>query len=643
MLITARLTIAGVEVPVAGFRFENPPGVLGASLTVALARPELSQAPAGASIVFEIGIAPDADTAYSYVTVVGGGKLMGQDASLSWTPSSAGGKPGDTLQISGITPVADRWNKAPARPVIMYNPQYVDAANLGADTEEVIIDLDTGRAILPVLEPVENLNLWQAIARAYTKSMPMLSAAHVTTELQLESNSVGAGCGFDKVVTNLPNFPVDRVDFTIEGGFHAGVAGLTSIFEPIYFEDRNVLYILAPDRGLPAGFAPRQLGLSCVIRTQTTREPSEIINVIVLSYNLPNTGGGVAGLIPSIRLVDEDPIETAGGRTRVEVTRRLVDWKDLGTGAVVFTNEESTETRTYTIRDGVPTLISQETLETNYQFNGRLKAGHTRTILATYPDPAKPNPDPDNPTPLDSFGEVLVESNRIDWRTDYSSPEDSLMLRSVTETSGLVLVEPNTPKNDYTPILDAARTPGLIVADGSQSTDTRAIKTTIEQLRESGLNQAQIVTTIVDELKEISQTAPPVVSRTGSRSTSLGARGRGRGRNSRVVRERIIDPASIALYGIRRAAPLDVGYLDPIEARKEARRRLARISKGGRRSVSIELPGVDLSLRRGSIVRPPLRSGFDTDFIVIGFTITGRALGTPQARIDQLLNAVELV
>lgn len=662
MLVGAWLTINGVSVPVAGASIKAPSRKLGASVTIALAVPDVTSVPQGASVTFEVGAGAGSPVVWSRVPYMSLGKLLGRAYNISWIPRP--GKPGDTVQFSAISPLADRLGLAPERPVILYNPDTVDSQNLVGDTSNYDRDALTGAAILPVLEPVSGLTLKAVLDRAFTNRPPNLSrqAATLSTstgrDIYAESLGVGTGAGFNSVVTNIGDYPVDRVDFSEEGGWLGGVQALIAPYEAEVFEDSNTLYIIDPDKGLPAGLQVRALPLSCFIDLNETVEATEIVNVLRFSYltrTPPVDRDGniiIQGAIPSIERPVLPATESGQGRSyvRVETYPEFEVWKDLTTGQVVARNEIQTETRKYTYRDKVQLTpqaggrvkrqivpggiveTSVETVQTHYQ--GKLKKDSLRKISAVYYDPnVKGAPD-------SSLREVMTETNRLEWRPDVNSPGESELVRSITETEGIVLVEKDRDGNKlYTPILQA-QSSGLIKGDGSQYTTRMPIRTVIEELRDSGFNQSAVITTEFNLLTGSVEVSPPVYTRTGSRSTAQKVGNRVT-QAAFTVRERITDVASIAAYGKRRAASLSLGEVEPELARRIARRRLYRLANP-RQSVTVTLPGIDFTIRRGSLLRPARRSGYSGTYMVTGWTITIRGLGTEGVDVKQVLECIEV-
>lgn len=638
MLITGRLTntITGQVVRAAGFQYTAPPGSLGASIMIALTNPLEGGLPLGDALKFELGFGTmTLPPVWSWVTIVDSGRIAGRDAQVSLVQGTGKSAPGDTLQVSALNVLADRWTLAPSAPVYMVDPEKIDPATLLVSAWDAPKDGET--PILPLIELYGGLNLWQVLERAYVQ-----------------------GCGFERFVTNLPNYPIDRADFTLGGGWHGGATPGYAVFDPVFYEDLNVLYIWDIDRGLPAGYVPHSLALKCIITLGDATAPEEITNAILLSYRLPQLEtaggevifpGGIANAIPSKRFEHDTPavggIPNKAGYYRQEINRTILEYKDITTGAVVFAAEVETETLNYVYRMTVQreVLTSRQVLSNTYQ--GKLKTGHNMRLEATYPNPmVEGNPD--------IFGDVLRESCVMEWGADMQNLGESVLKRCVTETSGVVLVEEELELREgetvkrkvLTAITEAARGANIILdldkqeeAEVKQYTEDLPIKTVFEVLRETGGNQAQVETTVIDRLKGVA--LPPVVqSRPGSLSTYGGKRSAGAPQNMRT--ELIKDPVSIAAYGFRRAMDLNVGSVPAVEARALALRKLYRLAHP-RRSVTIELPGVDLGIRRGSVVKAFNRAGGFVTVFVTGFTITGKALGVRgQQTINMILEGIEV-
>lgn len=630
MKLIERLTVNGDVVPISGYSMDTPTDGMGQSVTIALAKPDITSIPFDAEITFEVGASKYITGAWidSYAPpIITEGKLKGRNYSVKWIPDNNGGYPGDVIEFSSISPVADKWSISPPQPIVMYNPQVIEGAKLLQDPGEAI--RLNGVPLLPLLLPKEDLNSKQVIDYGY------------------------GACGFPRIISNLIDIPVDRVDFTLEGGYHAAVNGVIGWLEPEVFEHLGILWIIDPEEGLPSGLEVKTLSPNAVVEVAQSFNPEITSNAVILSYKNPAQIN--AGELPHEFFIDEPPIEGGEGKgyTRIEVRRHITEFRDINSDELIRTEEHEIVTSHFAYRDtilvvtnpdgsigrtrtpGAIRLVSRETIANRYV--GNTKSGHTRTIEAVYSNP-------DN-AGRDAFGVVLVEENSLIYGIDNNHAGESLLEFSETKTIGVVLQE---TKDDglivYTPIVDA-NSGNLVESDGSQTLKyNQPIETVTERLRQTSANQSNVETVIIDHLGGSVRTIPPVQSRVGSRSTynpsfSLDSK---YGHRPGFIRELIEDEASVAEIGLRKPITFDVGPCPPETARRLARRKVRKLTKPPKR-LTITLPGIDFSLRRGSLVICPLRTGYDGKAIVTGYKITASGIGTPQARRVQVLDARELI
>jgi hypothetical protein len=674
MLLKAQLKVNDEELDISGFSFKTPPNVMGQSVTLALTTPNINAISEDSTIEFFLGAGNLVEGApvYSMVRLLQAGRVFGQSNNINWISDERGGKPGDICEIDLMSPLGDKWALCPAAPITMYDPVKVDGSTLMPNNANLprIVDPITGgyQLIYPALEPVSGLSLWKALDRAYTNNRPALApeanalSAILGRSVYDVSRGAGTGIGFAKVITNVPDIPIDTASFGYEG-WNAGAAALLTNYKTEVFEVDNILYIICPFFPLPPGFTPKVLNLRCVISVNLAKNPSEITNGAFMSYKILNGSTNITGAIPSIRFVDEEPRITGAGvsYSRTEISRRLVEYK-LGT-QIVHTEETDITTRVYAYRPNITIasnadgdyernvqggdvkLISEETLTNSYQ--GKLKTGYERTTKATYPDPNQLGAP-------DTYGQVKKETCRQTWASDMNNPGEFILSYSEIITEGLCLVEeqeveftddPSGKKfkyinKVYTPILEA-NNQFLITGDpGTQYTENKTLTTKTEELRDNGFNQTDVLTTVIDNINGVILSSE-VQPRTGSTGTYNPAASPSA--NGSVITEFITDKDSIQKYGLRKPLRIDIGYLSPVLGRKLVAGIIKQTSNPPR-SVNIEIPGVDFSIRRGSIVVPPYREGSSgVMYLVRGSTITGRALGTPAAWINQTLECIELI
>jgi hypothetical protein len=651
MILTERLLINGSPLPVSGWNIQAPKDGMGRSVTIALAKPDPGSIPVDADVTFEIGASvwngASYDTSYA-PPIIEGGRLNGRSYTVRWIPDERGGFPGDVIEFSSLSPMADRWSICPELPVIVFDPAKVKESSIkfrDADLIREYGDYEGGyRLLTPEKESTPDLNLHRIIDRCYKD-----------------------GCGFTRVVTNLPNPPIDRLDISVESGYHAAVLPLMQkvALHLLVSELDNILYIFDPSRGIPSTFPVKELGLDCVVEKSENINPEVLSNAVILSYRQDPGGTIYIGERAEPKIIDLETVESPEGGegtpsyTKQDGYRRVTEFYDIVTNELRRVEEHEIVTRLYGYPDIIEVdvqtvdgeevvtrtrtpqvstlrLLARETTSNTY--TGNTKAGHTRTVEGYYSNPETRG--------IPEFGEILRETNTSTWTVDLNHPGESILKRSVTRVSGLCLRE--ALKDGYlvyTPITDADEG-GLIKSDLSQGIEVKPIETVIEELVETGINQANVETRIIDHLQGRPRKTG-IQGRPGSRSTYFPNFALPQAKNG-YIREIIKDEDSVALYGLRKPTSLDVDRLGAVEGRILARRKLEYL-KEPPKNVAITLPGIDFSITRGSLVKPPLRvfatgagSIDPIKFIVEAFNITASGIGTEQARYTMRLDCLEV-
>jgi hypothetical protein len=604
--LTARMKVNGNVTPFESFAFNAPPDVLGARLDVIMAREDLEQIAADASIDFEIGVTATGQT--QFVALVKNGRLAGRTLNLSADDTAA---PNDRLAVSIVNVLADRWQLAPRAPFIMYDPARVPEKDVKPDSRNAVLT-EAGGAIVTALVPFGGLSMRAVLEAAYVK-----------------------GCGFQKVITNIPDFPVKVANFDLTGTFHGTAQAFLGIFDPIYFaDDGNHLFIIDTERPLPAGFTPRALPLGAVIDPAWTLPAKNFINALVLTYPADPDGD----TITFFETIEQDPQMTTGNfgaddYSETDVSRRVRKYYDMLEPAVILSEtvvEEKTEI--HSMVEGQLELTFRDTQRDNYDSRG-LKSGHLRTIEASVLTPE------DGERKLKT---VETEINTTAWMVDPNEPSQSLMLWSETRTSGLVLVEAEAAPDGTdirTPILKAQENKIIDKDSTTQTTEDAPIRTVRESLvpkggatASGGAQQWEIKTVEIDHL-----TGTTIPRRTQPRAGS-NVTGNQSARNRSIL---LRNSTSEALYGNRQPASLSSGEVPREIALEQARLYLNKLAHG-RLEWSTDLPGVDMAARRGSIFRPNDRDGLTGTFIVTGLTVTGKPVGDGAFDVSMALQGREL-
>ncbi len=586
-----RLLADETEVPITTATLRAPTGAVGKGLSVTLAIPDPALVSSSASLIFQLGVW--AEDEWSWVTLLDGGRLAGRDHDIGLAER----RPTDTVQVSTIDLLGDRWQLAPPYPLTLYDPAQVDAETLAPDSQDALKD-ETGFTITPHYQALGNLTLRRALTAAYVE-----------------------GCGFTAVETNLPDYRVPRVDFTMPGGYHAGVAPLVALFEPVYAADGETLWLLDPDEAVNSAAPPYALPLSAVVTVKDAQAPRQITDALIVSYQERVSDDEI---IVGERTEQESV--TAGrfgepGYTETETTRHF---RQFGRAAEpgVITREVLLD-QTTTVHDHTLTMIHRERQQDTFDALNR-KTGHTRTVEARVPD-------------LASSGDLALlnvseEKCAITYRPHPTQTGKYVQDNSTTYVEGLALIDNDNTYRDEPfrlPLTDAHRN-GFVDVDADQAAEWRPLKTTTEALRVRGDGQLDVQVIVVDHLAhttERSSTTP----RVGEIALDT--------KRQRTRRVLVRLPGSTT--SVRRVAEVSAGEMPRTVALALGRRKLARLNSPPRQ-VSIQLPAVDFAIRRGLLVTAYNRAGASGVFIVTGWTITGERLGTREQVVRMALDAIEV-
>jgi hypothetical protein len=565
---SVRLLVNGSPVPIKSATLNAPPDTLGTELNVELARPDAALVPLDASVDFELGIWTGA--AFAFERLLTGARLSGRSKRIV----NAGNLPTDTVALSFVDIVGDRWNLAPQAQTLVYDPDKIDAP----DTESpagstLLIRETTGETVATISTAVPDLTLYEVLRLAYVE-----------------------GCGFEEVKTNLPNFPVEQVSFTLTGGYDAGVRPLLSPFSPVVFAVGNVLWIVDPDATLPAGLTPKALTVSRLVEITSTlpnREPVDGLLARIKSDAIP-------GEYVTERLETEPPVEAGtfgtSSFTTTTTERRIREYRTTDNPAVIR-REEVASLKT-TVEDWQFNVISRET-QTD-QFDGlNRKTGHRKSVEARLPDPEADG--------ALSLMEASRETQNIHYGAHPLKPTVDTILRIVTVSEGQILVDSDNQYlgEDFKSPLTEAHRSGNVETSG-QTLEFGALKTKYETLAVRG-QSVEMETRIVNHLSN----APDLTSTT-TRPGSAEIE-----RKSQATQTILLTLPGVTRT--RRLAEFDGTGLPSATALDLANRELRKLS-----SPPLEFAGVlafpDRSLRRGSVVAISERAAAALGvFIATGF------------------------
>lgn len=597
---TAQLLADGQAVPISAFRLSEPRESLGTALQVTLATPDVSLVTLAARLDFDIGVWYGG--VWHWVRMLSQGRLAGRENTIAFTEQ----RPSDTVNLSVVDIVGDRFSRAPRVPVLLYDGEEVDPP--AEPTQEQMIFLESGGEIVPSVTETPDLSLRKALDYAFV-----------------------AGCGFDEVRTNIPDFPVSQVEFTMDGGYEAGVRPLLQLFDPLIFptEDGNTLWVLDTTTSAPAGLPTLELPLSAVVSLQDTMPAREIFDGIIVTYRPDDDGDYYTETLKT----ETSNAGTFGneGYTETTVEQRIREYRNSSDPATVLKSMVvSTKT---TVEDFEFNVIHRETQADTYDGMGR-KTGHKRTVEDRVPE-------------MDGgsleLQETLSETCSISYRQNPLRPREVLQDKVITHTRGLIHVDNDNTYRDEPfklPAVDAHRN-GFVDPDGDQEYQTGPLKTVVESLRATGERTLDVLVVVTDHVSNTVErsSAQPRVADAGFNARSNHQRRTLITVAGTTLAANVLRPGSVESG--RRIPTLDLSQMPGSIVLPLARKRLADLNDPPH-TLSAQLPDINFALRKGTLVRPHHRSGLFGNYVVVEREINGQLLGSGEQRIQMSLAAKQL-
>jgi hypothetical protein len=561
------------------------PESLGFEVEIELARPTLATVDlATQDIVFELGTRSTPGGAFAWETII--------DADAINRHSYRTAFAGRSLSISLASGLDDKLARAPSSFTTLYDPDRVKVDY--SDVEN--IPIETGGNLLFTVEARPVLNLYDALFYLAKK------------------------CGFSGYQTNAPNFQIERVDFSPLETYLDAVSPILGVLEPYIFERDNKLVVLEPTAALPAGFEPLDLTSAEFTEYEHEFESEPLLPGFLINYEQTKTRSTTHADRTTTPTPDEIGVYGTPGYSKTEYVNRYRDYFETGNPTAIKT--EMLEEKRTTIGSAGST-IARETETHALDAQGRRKST-TNTIEALVPVL--------NGSTEKQLLTVKVEKISYSYKPDPENPARYIIAKKTTETTGLIAIDSDNKyldENFEQGLLDGHKT-GNLKAD--MTTRFGAISTTTEIVSKLGGGQAQTKITKIDHL---AGTTTNSLSDLKSGEISVGGFESKPGRLI-VYRD---DIATVTKRGKIEnfslgALPLAIGL--PLAKRKLK----ARIE--GRRRGSVSFRGFDYHLRRGATYRVLDREGALMNCIVLGFSITGEALGTREQNISTRLDVAEI-
>ena len=594
--IQARLKVGGSVKDISGFTLEVPTGALGARLTALLAdfTPGLDTSQ---PVKFEIGITKGGVT--EFATLLDDARITDKSKTTRLG--------GDATQITAVSRLADKWKLTPRQPIVLYDPDQVDMVTETSQGRNDVVDA-AGLAIEPVYTPVASLDLYQLLHFIYVEKL-----------------------GFGQVITNIPNYALERAEFGLTTPYHSVAAGQVALFEPQYSsEDASMLFIIDPQGTLPDGFPAtvRSVSMNAYVELQRQKQTAPLINAVLLSYK--DSTASSSGAITDRVDPETQEVGTFGEADwqRTVINRFVKEFRDDPNDSSRVTREViwKVESRTSAKADGIVREIAIETQTDLYDYDWQLKTGYTKIVQRYTKLPGQSA----------LMRQVQTETNRIIYTGSMSNPSELVKTWELTEINGTILVDGDEDDEENPPVktslYEADRTNGI--SDEAEAQLARPIKSVIERWREVGSDQIEVGYQVVDHLtNKVEQNK--TVQHTGTIRVRLNQG------NQTTVTMLLRDEESEAVDGTLPPAQISAGDIGFGPALEIGNRLLARHGQQPQR-VTIQFAGIDVLLRRGSLRRVSERDGSEYLVFITGYTITGQNLGTADFSITQQAEGIVL-
>nr|MBA3242648.1 hypothetical protein [Acidobacteriota bacterium] len=540
--------------------------------------------------------------AWAWITLLEGGRMSGRGARYANQEKL----PADSVRITFVDVMGDRWNRRPNVPRIIYDPQIIAAPTLLTIRSQSILD-NEGASISPVYVTIPGMRLKDVLEDAYV-----------------------AGCGFDKVVTNIDNFPVEQVVYSLTGGYDGGVRPLLMPFEPIFFVVGNDLWIVTLDNPLPAGFNARDFAASNIESVDDSLPARAPVNALLVHLKNSSSPDGEY----YTERLETDTVSSgsfgAKGFTETDTERRVREYRNVDNPLVVVREEEVyVKVR---VLDHEFNLISVET-RTGYFDALNRPTGYLRKVESLLPDVS----DPDGALLLQRS---LEERQTITYAPHPLNPERDVQNRIVTSKSGLILTDNDNQYlgKPYKIRLADGHKSGYVNPDPGQTAQTSSfgeLQTITETIRVNG-GQVFRERRVIDH---VSNVVDPPTSQVFPGDASFDRR-REAGSTGGSTRTVMLTVPGTDATGSR-VEEFDATGLPAEIGMRLAEKRLARLNNPPR-ELSVEMRYIDPTLRRGSDLNVFGRSGSLGTFIVRGYSITiePNAEGVVEGKMN--LNAREL-
>lgn len=551
-----RVKVNGTEVPILSAQYSEGQQTVGASLEFTLARPsDKALFVPDADIEFGIGqkIAGAWD-AGTFDTLFSTGDTDSRNHSIGWQNNGTT----DAVSVNVSSDMSAKLLKTPLTDCVIYDPlkQTLQQSNF-----ETLYDTE-GRAYLTELDQINGMTLYD-----------VLQAVLVTR------------CGFAHYQTNLPDFPVARIDCGIGKPWIEAIRGVLGIFSPVIFytEATDTLWIVDASLAMPSGFPASRTVATSNYRTLQLSDSQKKLDGFLVNYTEDRRS------FDYITTRTDTETSTTGTFPNSDYTNTFIEkgfreYRKYSMPGVILREELYYQTTTVS---GAFNDIS-ETHET-YTFDqlGRLTL-REKTVQQRVPGLSTPA----------AMTEVLSESESISYAAHPYAKRSQYISRRETNVSGLIVTDSDNPqlgqdfKQGY---LQGYRSGNL---NSGQTTASGPISTRIETAEPRRDGQVKIKVTDIDLIHNVVSDSTDE-NRVGDVSIY--------GTQPTQLRLLVLADAT-ALRTSESIEDLNIGELPIIDGIALARRLLARRATK-MHSGTIDVIGYESGLRKGLPIALTGRNG----------------------------------
>lgn len=522
----------------------------------------------------------------AWKTVMQAGKIASRLFSISWADNS----PGDSCQV---TIRDNRLELAPTRPLVLYDPSRVSIE----ESDFEILEDTEGIKYYPEVEAIAGLSLRKIFDRIFVEE-----------------------CGFSKVVTNILDYNVRRIDFPLTETYFDAISGLMGVYEPLPFIVGTELWIQSADFELSPGM-PRPEVLT--IRDYRDLEVEENVlraDALLVDYQANENE------FDEINFRTEQSFSSAGDSseyTTTEVETIIRDYKFRGRVMRSDIRFVNTITRGYHPSSNLFQKISEitETKTYNSQGRERLSIKVEKALVPVY----------ENSGWTWDFSTILTETHETLYGAHPYRPSETIQKGYNFYSTGLIYEDPDNPSADVPFAMsfkDAYRSGNL---SETAIIRTGRIKTSREWL-EPRNGQVRIKGETIDHIRNVTINAYDEVRPGDNGFPTI----------STVSRPILVFPETGGALTGKPVVDLSVGELPLTYALPLARRRLRRL-RDRPRTFSLAIYGWIDNLRRGAIYVLKDRQGTDLGTMLVeGYSVSGKSLGTAEREIVTVLRGREI-